>query len=361
MLGMGGMEKNVINLILRLDPAYFEHVICVVRSLGSMVDLVVGRARVICLDRTQTGRSFLGRALAKLIEEVRPDIVHSRNWGTIETILAGTWTGNCALVHSEHGLDAAQAHSEPLRRRALRRLAFQLADRVCCVSFALRDHHARSTGFPPGRIEVIHNGVDTGRYRPIAEARSRMREQLGIKGTEFCIGAIGRLEPVKDLFTLLRAARGLPADRSPWRIVIAGDGSESEALRDFVNNSAELRDRTRFLGEVKDVPNLLNAFDVYVLPSLYEGISNSLLEAMATGLPVVASAVGGNHEVVEDGESGLLVPAGDSQALADRLMALQQPSESRVRLSHKAMERVRAQFSLESMVNGYDGLYRGLT
>lgn len=360
MLGMGGMEKNVISLIKRMDEDRFEHVICVVRSLGSMVNDVPNRARVICLERMQTGRSFLGWRLAKLIDEVKPTIVHSRNWGTIEAVLAGGWAGSCALVHSEHGLDFGNAQAEPMRRRTLRRLAFQLADRVYCVSYALRDYYARSTGFSSRRIQVIHNGVDTDRFCPRENARFRMRQLLGIAPDEFCIGVIGRLEPVKDLLTLLRAAAELSKTGVLWRMIIAGDGSESATLRRFVNEGLNLRDRVRFLGEVENVSDLLNAFDVYALPSLYEGISNSLLEAMATALPAVASAAGGNTEVIVDQESGLLFPVGDVQALAGGLRLVWEREDQRARLGRNAYKRVQTHFSMDSMIRRHEDLYGGL-
>ncbi len=360
MLGMGGMEKNVINLIQRMDEDRFEHVICVVRSLGSMVKDIPSRTRVICLERMQTGRSFLVWRLAKLIDEVKPNIIHSRNWGTIEAILAGGWSGSCALVHSEHGLDFGNAPAEPMRRRVLRRLAFQLADQVCCVSYALRDYYARSTGHPSTRIRVIHNGVDTGRVCPRESSRFHMRQLLGIAPDEFCIGLIGRIEPVKDLPTLLSAAADLPTTGLLWRMIIAGDGSESAALRGYVSERVNLRDRVHFLGEVDNVPELLNALDVYALPSLYEGISNSLLEAMATAVPVVASAVGGNTEVIVDQESGLLFPVGDSQALAGTLRLVWEREDQRIRLGRNGQKRVQTHFSMDSMIRGYEDLYLGL-
>ena len=359
LLGMGGMEKVVVNLIQRMDPARFEHVLCVVRSLGILADYVPrDRARVVCLGRNASRFSFQAGALARQIAEVKPDIVHSRNWGAIETVLAGRWVGGCTLVHSEHGMDSAQG--EPWRRRSMRRLAFHLADQVLSVSHHLREYHSRSTGFPASRISVIHNGVDTSRYSPRPAERTRLRQDLGLEPEELAIGVVGRLEPVKDIATLLTAAAGLAHSSPRWRILIAGDGSQAGMLHEIVNSRAELRDRVRFLGEIQNVPEFLNVLDVYVLPSLYEGISNSLLEAMALRLPVIASAVGGNLEVVVDGESGLLFPAGDSGELAARLRIVSEQPEERARLAGQALRRIEEHFSIESMVEKYEQLYEGL-
>lgn len=360
MLGMGGMEKNVVNVIRRMDPERFAHTVCVVRKLGNLSDALPERVNVLCLGKINPVFSFLTWDLARGIEAAKPDIVHSRNWGTVEAVVAGGWTGSCALVHSEHGIDSVNGQCEPRRRRWFRRLAFELADRVFAVSYQLRDFHARNTGFPAGKMGVIHNGVDTGEFRPQPAARICVRQRLGIAPDTFCIGAIGRLEPVKDLFTLLRATAELPDSGGRWRLLIAGDGSELCTLRQFVDGSPNLRGRVEFVGDIRYIPEFLNALDVYALPSVAEGISNSLLEAMATGLPVIASATGGNPEVVVDGESGLLFPVGDSGELAKRLQMVREQVEPRVSLGKQALQRVKRHFSMDSMVQEYERLYSGV-
>lgn len=246
-----------------------------------------------------------------------------------------------------------------MRRRWLRRLAFQLADRVLCVSYHLRDHHALNTGFPAPNISVIHNGVDTDLFRRRPEERVHTRARYRLAPDEFCIGTVGRLEPIKDMLTLLRAAVEFP-DSLKWRVLIAGEGSEMPVLQQFLRDRPEMRNNIQFLGEIQDVPDFLNSLDVYVLPSLYEGISNSLLEAMSSGLAVVASSVGGNTEVVADGESGLLFPVAQSSVLREQLMMLHRETDLRLRLGCQAMHRVKESFSLESMVREYERMYSGV-
>ena len=143
---------------------------------------------------------------------------------------------------------------------------------------------AARTGFAVNRIQVIHNGVDTARYRPDAQARQAVRRELNIGGDEVCIGLVGRLEPVKDHATLLRAAATLKA-RPEWKILVAGEGQLEASLRQLSLEIPNLRGRVRFLGERAGIAELLNALDIYVLPSISEGISNSLLEAMAPACP----------------------------------------------------------------------------
>lgn len=361
MLGMGGMEKGVVNLIRHMDPSRFEHVVCVIRSLGVLSDSIPqDRVKLLCLGHTASGFTFLAPRFARIIRECKPDVVHSRNRGAFEAILAGYWAGSCSLVHSEHGVESIDANPEPWRHRQVRRLVYNLADQVCAVSHHLRDYHALRTGFPAGKIKVIHNGVDTARFRPQEELRRSMRQRLGIAPDEFCIGAVGRLEPVKDIATLLRAAAQMPGLARGCRLLIAGDGREATALGELAQSIPELKLRTQFVGEIQEIPEFLNALDVYVLPSLFEGICNSLLEAMAVGVPVVATATGGNPEVVIDGQSGLLFPVADAAALAAILERLRLQSDLRARLGEQARLRIRDHFSLESMVAGYEELYTAL-
>jgi sugar transferase (PEP-CTERM/EpsH1 system associated) len=356
-LETGGLEQGVVNLIRNMNASRFEHMVCAIRNLGPLTDqLPKDRCEVSLLGKRANRYSLQGALLARHIRETQPDVVHSRNWGTIEAVPAAWVTRCCAIVHSEHGIEHAGGE-EPLRRRCFRRMAYEMADAVFCVSSQLKSRYAKQTGFADDRIRVIRNGVDLRRFQFPESPRASVRRDLGIADHEFCLGFVGRLEPVKGLGTVLTAleqACEFPAD---WRLVVAGDGVLNEPLRRRVNDSGRLRGRVTFLGDVRNVPELLTAFDVYVLPSLSEGISNSLLEAMASGVPCIATAVGGNPEVVVDGESGMLFPAEAADCLADRLAVLYRRPELRQKLRRQAMEHVRQYFSLESMVARYEDLY----
>jgi glycosyltransferase involved in cell wall biosynthesis len=314
----------------------------------------------VCLETEARGTRIQIPAVARTIREFQPDIVHSRNWGAIEGVFAGRWAGRCALVHSEHGLASESDAPEPRRRTWLRRLAFGLADRVVAVSEQLRKHHASRTGFQERRIAVIHNGVDNQRFRPNPETRSRVRQELGLSDSEFSIGAVGNLFPVKDHMTLLRAASEFGRRHSEWRLLVIGDGPELPRLEELAAAQPALGQHVLFLRSSDCVPELLQAMDAYVLSSVFEGISNSLLEAMATGVPVLATAVGGNPEVVVDGVSGLLFQAGNAARLAGHLETLRAEPETRARLSREAQRRVAEHFSLTSMVREYAQLYESL-
>jgi sugar transferase (PEP-CTERM/EpsH1 system associated) len=360
-LGKGGLENGLVNVIENLDSTRFEHVVYAIRKLGPNAErLAQGGVRVICQGKQDTDSAIQVGALVRGLRDLRPDIVHSRNWAAVEAVPAGRWLGSCKVVHSEHGLEADASAREPRRRVWFRRLAYELADRVLSVSYQLRDLHAGRTGFDAGKISVIHNGVDRERFFPDPRARARVREEFHLAEDELCIGCVGNFFPVKGHITALEAIEKFAASRKHWRLLLIGDGPERTNLESFVAAHPDWKGRVSFLGTSHRVPELMNAMDVYVLPSVSEGISNSLLEAMASGLAVIATRTGGNPEVVVDGDSGLLFPVGDASALTEQLLALGAQPERRRDLAQRALRRVREEFSLDSMLGKYAELYESL-
>jgi len=360
-LAVGGLQKGLANLIQRLDPLRFEHVVCVMRptDAANAVSFSGEHVRTCSLSKSESDSKIQVAALARKIRAIQPDVVHSRNSGAAEAVLAGKWVGSCALIHSEHGIDAATNVKEPRRRIYLRRIAYELADRVLSVSYQLRDLHAKSTGFAANRIAVIHNGVDARRFHPDASTRIRVRQEFGLSPDQFCIGCVGNLYPVKDQMTLLKAAAEVAKACRDWRLLLIGEGPERARLEAFASAHSWRQDVT-FLGPSNRVPELLNALDVYVLPSVSEGISNSLLEAMSTGVAVIATNTGGNPEVITDGESGWLFPVGDFNKLAEHLLLVKARRDLKIQFEQRAQRRVREEFSIDSMVQKYEELYQDL-
>jgi len=352
-MGTGGTEMALRKLVTGLDPQRFENIICTVAPLTN-VERVPG-VRFVSLDRS--GRpGFLVPQLTKLFLRERPDVVHSRSWGAIEAVPAAKLARVPRVIHSEHGRDINTMHGDPWRRRVLRRFCYAIADNVFAVSNELRDHYAQQLKISASRIEVIPNGVDATRFRP-APSDTRLRMLLGLSDDVIVLGTVGRLDPVKDHRTLLHAAETLAQAGTPVQVVMVGEGPEAKRLQAVVNDSPWLRDRVTFAGESASPENWLNSFDIYVLPSLSEGMSNSLLEAMSTGLPCVATRVGSNADLVEDGRSGFLVPAGDAAALACSLAKLAASKKLRLQFGEHARNKADAQFSLRSMIENYTRLY----
>jgi glycosyltransferase involved in cell wall biosynthesis len=183
---------------------------------------------------------------------------------------------------------------------------------------------------------------------------------LEIGDRELCIGCVANLLPVKSHMTLLEALTRVSDQDQSWRLLLVGEGTERARLAAFIEARPALKKRVSLLGSSHRVPELLQAMDVFVLPSVAEGICNSLLEAMATGLAVITTAVGGNPEVVIHGESGVLFSPGDADALATHLARLKAQPALRQQLGRGARQRVRDDFSIASMVQGYEQLYTTL-
>jgi len=305
------------------------------------------------------GRKGLELSLPRLMavmKKYRPHVVHSRNWGSIEAIPAARLARVPVVVHSEHGYELDNLSGLPLRRRLFRRIVYGMVDAVFTVSEELRDYHTRQAWISPERIRVICNGVDTHRFAPDPRARGMTRKQLGVPEDAFVFGSVGRLVAIKDHRTLLRAGEVLQRRGRSIHILLVGSGPELDRLQKDVSHSPELQGRVHFAGTSHDVPNLLNAMDAFVLPSICEGMSNTLLEAMASGLPVLATRVGGNPEVLKE-DGGWLFAPGDTDTLAARLEELATDHKLCRQVGDAGRLRVVQHFSLERMAEQYRSLY----
>lgn len=354
-LATGGTEQGVRKLLAGLDPAIFEQSVCTVAGKSAGVSLPPVPVMTVNDSGTE-GWRFLVPRFAKVFTRQRPHVVHSRNWGTIESILAARLCRIPAIVHSEHGRDVQTMGRQPWRRRVLRRASYRMADRVFTVSRELGDYYARELSVSPQQFQVIPNGVDTQQFRPDAAARKEIREKLGIESDAVVVGTVSRLDPVKDHRSLLRASAAVLAQGIKLRVIIVGEGGERQALQAEADKLA-IAPQVVFAGETANVAAWLNSFDIFALPSLSEGMSNTLLEAMAVGLPPVASRVGGNPELIEEGGCGLLVEPGAVEALAACLKQLAERPPWRLTLGGNARRRIECCFSLQRMLDAYSELY----
>ena len=360
-LGTGGTEYGILKLVHGLNHGQFEHRLCSIRGFDP--ELVRRRQledKLIIAGSAGDDRQFPLFRLARIMRGYRPHIVHSRNWGAIEAIPAARLARVPVVIHSEHGYELETIAGLPRRQRLLRRVAYAMANAVFAVTRDLRDYHARQARVSTSRIQVIYNGVDTQRFVPRPESRLRLCERTGWPAGSFVVGTVGRLVPIKDHSTLLKAAELLARQGVDVRVLLVGAGPELGRLEDYAAKSGALAGRVCFYGSSDAVPELLNAMDVFVLSSLSEGMSNTLLEAMASGLPVVATRVGGNPELIEEDRSGFLFRPGDIAALASRLECLTNHPELRRQLGAAARQRAVEHFGLERMIEDYRSLYREL-
>jgi sugar transferase (PEP-CTERM/EpsH1 system associated) len=360
-LDLGGTETGILKVIAGLGAREFTHGVCTAKGHSpefAQQHALDGRL----FDAAGPGSKFqfLVYRFAKIMKIYRPHIVHSRNWGAIEALFAARLAGVPIAIHSEHGYELDMLQGIPLRRRLVRRAAYATADAVFTVSSELREYHARQAGVSPASIRVLANGVDSQRFAPRVEKKLACRASLGLPQNSFLIGTVGRLVPIKAHDQLLHAARILIERGLDLSVAVAGDGPEFERLRAIADSSPALSGRVHLLGALKNVPDLLNAMDVFVLPSVSEGMSNTLLEAMSAGLPVVATRVGGNQELIEDRISGLLFTVGNLSELIEHLSNLAGNSTLRAALGASSRARILDEYRLDSMLDRYSSLYREL-
>lgn len=355
-LEVGGLENGVVNLVNGPVPGIRHAIVCLKTAgplrarLDEGVDVfVVGKGR------GHDPRAVL--RLLRILRQLRPDVVHSRNWATFDAVLAARLARVPTVIHGEHGREISDPHGLHSRRNRVRRMCARLVDRFVTVSDDLRRWLITQVGIPERKVVRIHNGVNTTRFAPAESLAQRAR--IGLGPDQPVIGTVGRLDPVKDQATLIRAFAHARQSHPQTTLLIVGDGpGRAELLR--LTASLELGQQVRFLGERADIPDLLRGLDVFVLASIAEGISNTLLEAMATGLPLVATNVGGNPELVEDGVNGLLVPPQEPATLSSALALYLDDPHLRAVHGKASRQRAVATFPLERMRAAYSTLYTSL-
>jgi sugar transferase (PEP-CTERM/EpsH1 system associated) len=355
---MGGMEHGVFKIIKALSGAEFEHEICAVRGVDeNFVRSMNVTVKLSTVGSAAPGFEFPLFSLVRLMKKYRPHIVHTRNFGALEAIPAARIAGVPVTIHSEHGYEVESLKGLPLRRRLVCNAFYALANQVFTVTDDLRAYHSRQSWLSPKKFRVIPNGVNTDTFCPRRERGDALRSELGIPHNRVVIGSIGRIVPIKDLKTVLQAGEALIRRGKDVQVLIVGSGSDLTNLRARAAASPELSERTLFVSASERVVDLLNCLDVFVLSSLSEGMSNTILEAMATGLPLVATRAGGNPELVDDGRTGFLFNPGDVDGLVDLLSLLADNAALRKTYGQDARQRTVEQFSLSCMVERYRNLY----
>jgi glycosyltransferase involved in cell wall biosynthesis len=295
----------------------------------------------------------------RFLDSQKYDIVqtHTSKGGAVGRI-AACLAHVPVIIHTVHGF-AFHEQSSPFELAMyslFERIAAQFCNRIVTVSEYHR-HWALNLGIGnPNKIVAIPNGISLANMTPSA-TRAEIRQAWNIGSNEFLIVSTGRLARQKGLEFLLLAAPYLePYLGQPFRIFLAGSG-ELEAELKRLANSLGFRDRVEFLGFRRDIGNIILAADLVVLPSLWEGLSISLLEAMAMKKPIVTTSIGSNLEVVKDGESALIVPPKNPGALADAIVRLARDSTLRSRLAEEALARYKQQYTVHKMLEGYRQLY----
>ena len=357
----GGLENGVVNLINHLPRDAYRHAII------SLTDITDFRRRVLRADvqfialQKRPGHAYkLYPRLLRLFREMRPAIVHTRNLAALETVVPAWAAGVPIRIHGEHGRDMLDLHGASRKYQWVRKLYRPFVTRYIALSRDLERYLCTDVGVPAARVEQIYNGVDAVKFRPAEDGRAAIEGCPFRDPRYWLVGTVGRMDPVKDPLNLVRAfiqaLQLAPAKRERMRLLLIGDGALYSEARAMLG-AAGIADLAWLPGERNDVPDILRGLDCFALPSLGEGISNTILEAMATGLPVIATNVGGNGELVEAGITGELVPAGDPHALAQPMLAYARDRDAAKTAGRNGRARIEREFSLEAMLGRYRGLY----
>jgi sugar transferase (PEP-CTERM/EpsH1 system associated) len=358
-LTVGGLENGLVNVINTLDRGLYRHaIVCMTDDTGFSQRLQRGDVEIVQVHK-QPGKDPASYwRLLGVLRRLQPSIVHTRNLPTLEAQAVAAMAGVRARIHGEHGRDVFDLDGSSRKYNILRRVIRPLVTHYVAVSADLRDWLMRVVGVEPGRITRICNGVDADKFHPRLNGRN-VGPAGFIAPDSFVVGTVGRMATVKDQTTLVRAfiacmARN-PAAAPRMRLVLVGDGHLRNECAALIS-AAGVMDRVWMPGERDDVAEILRMLDVFVLPSIAEGMSNTILEAMATGLPVVATRVGGNPELVDE-RTGVLVPRSDPDAMAQALASYCEDPPKAKRHGKAARARVEGEFSLTRMVSEYARVY----
>ncbi|MEQ1529440.1 MAG: TIGR03088 family PEP-CTERM/XrtA system glycosyltransferase [Methylococcales bacterium] len=361
-LGIGGLENGLVNLINTMPADAYRHaIVCVKNATDFQQRITRTDVQVFELNK-QDGQGW-GTFVAfyKLLKQLKPRIVHTRNLSGIEYQIPAVLAGVKCRVHGEHGWDVFDPEGKNVKYQWLRRLIKPFIQRFIPLSKHLESYLVDKIHVSPAKIIRICNGVDTAVFYPLIGEKTELADCMQrFNSQDLIIGTVGRMHGVKDQITLVKAfilvCRQHPELKQTIKLFIAGDGPLKEQATQLLAEQ-QLTDRVWLPGERKDVAEFMRRLDIFVLPSQAEGISNTILEAMATGLPVVATNVGGNPELVADGYTGALTPAGDAQAMADKLLAYIKNPEQRQLHGRQGYQRALQEFSLQSMVARYQAVY----
>jgi L-malate glycosyltransferase len=358
---IGGTETQAVELALRLDPACYAVTLGCLKLRGPLLEKLDG-SKVSVMEwnagagvNSPRGIYQIFR-LARFLRHTRSDIVHAHDlWSNLIAIPAARLARVPVIISSRRDL-AHLAWYTPRRRKILRHLQ-SLSSAVLVNSGQIRDQLVHEDGFRPEFIRVVHNGIDVNHFRHLTSERSKL-----FPGLENCtlIVSTGNMHTdVKGHPTLIEAARRICARFPEVKFLLIGDGKKRAEFESKVSELG-LQPNFLFLGSRQNVPEILACCDMAVLPSQAEGFSNALLEYMATGLPTIATDVGGNPEVIENGVDGLLVKPGDPAALADAISSLLEDPHLASQLGAAGRERVRRHFDFAQLTSNIDALYTDL-
>lgn len=355
-LPIGGAEVLVSRIVRALGDRYHIVIACL-DQIGELGESLSGEGfKVVQIGRRPGFDWRCVRRLREFCADERVDVIHAHQYTPFAYAAATRAFGRRPpVLFTEHGRFYPDYPS--FKRKIFNCILPGKRDRFVAVGEAVRRALIVNEGLPARRVEVVYNGVDLSTFRREPLQREVVRRQLGLHSDEFVVVQVARLDTIKDHGTAIRAVAAVRARHPGVRLLVVGDGPERNSIEQAIA-AEELGDRVVMLGSRNDVPQLLAAADAFLLTSLSEGIPMTIIEAMASGVPVVATAVGGVPELIEEDRTGMLRSVGDAEGLADALVRLAESQGLRDQLAAAANERVRTRFSEAKMIDRYDHLFR---
>jgi sugar transferase (PEP-CTERM/EpsH1 system associated) len=349
-LDFGGLEKMVIDLSDELEKNGYRSIICCMDKNGAMIEQAKNKGlKVLAIGRKAGVDYLLPLKLANLIKTEKIEIVHTHNMGPMLYGTLGAWIARVPAVHTKHDRE------NKITSKVLWSAAWSMNKSVIMISEDARKEFLKHTFVEPAKVRVIRNGINVAAFAAPVDVQSK-RNSLGIQPSEIVLGTVARLSKEKDQCTLIDAFAQINKIIPQTKLLIVGEGAMRDKLEDHAKERRIL-DNVMFLGSRTDVAEILAVLDVFVLTSLTEGISISLLEAMASGKPVIVTSVGGNPEVVTGGIDGILVPPKDAVKIAEAAVSLLTNSGLMQKMGQMARTHVRERFDLCQMVKQYEELY----
>lgn len=354
-LNVGGAEKLVNDIILDLDPGKYLPVVCCLDEIGPLGEGLREKGFKVLYFRKRRPGLDLGliRWLRDTAKKEGADIMHAHQYTPYFFAVLAALLSRVKVIYTEHG------RLYPDRRNYKRYLIDPLlavfTDHIVSIVDSNKRAMVHYDNFPAGSIKVIHNGVKTGQDAKRTDVPA-LKRSLGIDAGSAVVGTAARLNSIKNIPMLLRAFRRVLDEIPDSVLLVAGEGAMESELKETAR-SLGIYDRVKFLGLRTDLADIYRTFDVFTLSSYTEGISITLLEAMASSIPAVVTDVGGNPEVVLDGSTGFLVKSDDDAAMAERIVELLRDPDKRRLFGGNASMRVREHFSFDRMLGGYLALY----
>lgn len=356
----GGLENGIVNLINHMPAEHYRHAVIALTEVTDFRKRIQrDDVQFISLNKAPGHGIWLFPKLYRLFRQLRPAIVHSRNLAALEVQLPAWAAGVPARIHGEHGRDVGDLDGSNVTYQRVRRFYRPFVSYYLALSRDLAQYLTGIIRVPQNKVLQVYNGVDSVRFHPGTAEQTAAGCPFARPG-HWLVGTVGRMQTVKDQPTLahafIRALEIDPSLKERLRLVMVGGGPLRAACQQLLDD-ASVGELVWLPGERGDIPEIMQGLDCFVLPSLAEGISNTILEAMACGLPVIATAVGGNADLVIAGKSGEIIPAADPEAMAKQIVHLANAPTLAKAMGHTGRQVIEQKFSMKAMVAAYQGTY----